>query len=140
MAGESLSDKVPAGVAAVAAIFFSSSAYVLVLGVAKLARPDSVSLSLGASLLHGLELAGPYAFLLAAVLGTLVGYGLLKLKNLARRAAIAIAVAGMIMLLPKVSATATDLSPRFFLAGSMIVIRVMIAWYLWQNSTTERFR
>jgi len=140
VAGESFSDKPPAGVAVIAAIFFSSSAYLLILGAVKLASPDSVSLALGASLLDGLELAGPYAFLLAAALGTLVGYGLLKLKSLARRAAIAIAMAGMVMLLPKVSAMATDFSPRFFLAGSMFVIRMMIAWYLWQNSTAEKFR
>lgn len=105
-----------------------------------MASPDSVSLSSGAPLLHGLELAGPYAFLLAGAFATLVAYGLLRLNNFARRAAIAIAVAGMVMLLPKVSAAATDLSPRFFLAGSMIVIRMMIAWYLWQRSTAEKFR
>lgn len=134
------SDKLPAGVATTAAIFFLSSAYLLFLGVARLASPDSVSLSSGAPLLHGLELAGPYAFLLAGAFATLVAYGLLRLNNFARRAAIAIAVAGMVMLLPKVSAAATDLSPRFFLAGSMIVIRMMIAWYLWQRSTAEKFR
>ena len=130
----------PAGVVAIALTFFSASAYLLVLGLLRLADPDSVSLSLAAPLLHGLELAGPYSFLLAGAFAALVAYGLLRLNNLARRAAIVIAVAGMVMLLPKVSAAATDLSPRFFLAGSMIVIRMMIVWYLWQRSTAENFR
>lgn len=78
-------------------------------------------------------------FLLAAGVGLIVGFGLLRLKNLARRAAIMIALAGMVMLIPKVSAAATDLSPQFFIAGSMIVIRVVMVWYLWQGWTAEKF-
>lgn len=96
-------------------------------------------MSLGAPLLHGLQLAGPWMFILAAGTGLIVGVGLLRLKNLARRAAIVIALAGMVMLIPKVSAAATDLSPQFFLAGSMIVVRVVIVWYLWQGWTAEKF-
>lgn len=137
---ESVTNPRPLGIVLIATIFFICSAYLLILGLARLVSPDSVSLSLGSPLLHGLELAGPYAFLLASVLGALVGYGLVMLKNLARRAAIAIAVAGMVMLIPKISAAATDLSPRFFLVGSMLIIRVMIAWYLWQRWTAEKFR
>jgi xanthosine utilization system XapX-like protein len=79
-------------------------------------------------------------FLLAAGAGLIVGFGLLRLKNLARRAAIVIALAGMVMLIPKVSAAATDLSQQFFLVGSMIVVRMMIVWYLWQGWTAEKFR
>jgi len=79
-------------------------------------------------------------FLLAAGFGLMLAFGLLRMKNLARRAAIAIAVAGMVMLLPKVSAAATDISVRFFVAGSMVVVRMVIAWYLWQSWTAEKFR
>jgi len=78
-------------------------------------------------------------FLLAAAFGLIVAYGLFRLKNLARRGAIAIAVAGMVMLIPKVSADTADFSSRFFLAGSMIVVRMMIVWYLWQGWTAEKF-
>jgi hypothetical protein len=42
-------------------------------------------------------------------------------------------------LIPKVSADTAELSGGFFLAGSMIVIRIMIAWYLWQGWTAEKF-
>src|SRR5258708_292896 len=103
-----------------------------------LISPGSVSMTLGAPLLHGLELAGPYMFLLAAVFGAAVGFGLLRLNNLARRAAIMIGFAGMVMLIPKVSADASDISPRFFLAGSALIIRMMIVWYLWQRWTAEK--
>lgn len=129
----------PWGVTAVAVVFLSASGYLLAIGLIKLIRPEAVPLSLGAPFLHGLELWGPYMFLLTAGLGVGVGFGLLRLKNAARRAAIAIAVAGMVMLIPKVSADASDLSPRFFIAGSMIVVRVMIVWYLWQRWTAELF-
>jgi hypothetical protein len=129
----------PVGVTAIAIGFLSASAYLLILGVVKLANPEAIPLSLGAPLLHGLEIYGPYMFLLAGSFGLLVAFGLFRMKNLARRAAIAIAVAGMVMLLPKVSAAATDISARFFVAGSMVVVRMVIVWYLWQNWTAEKF-
>jgi hypothetical protein len=121
-------------------IFLLSSLYLFILGLVRFVNPDAVSLSLGAPLLHGLQLAGPWMFLLAAGACSIVGFGLLRLKNLARRAAVVIALAGMVMLIPKASAAATDLSPQFFLAGSMIVVRMMIVWYLWQGWTAEKFR
>ncbi len=104
-----------------------------------LLSPGMVRMSLGAPLLHGLELAGPYMFLLAAGVIAIVAFGLFRLNSLARRAAIIICFAGMIMLLPKVSADAGDFGPRFFTAGAMVVVRMMIIWYLWQVWTAEKF-
>lgn len=130
----------PRGVTLIAAVFFLSSAYLLVLGTIRLLVPGAVSLSLGAPLLHGFELAGPYAFLLGAAAAAIVGAGLLRLNKFARRAAIAICIAGMVLLIPKVSAAAMDISPRFFWAGSMVVARMMIVWYLWQQAVAEKFR
>ena len=129
----------PIGVTAIAILFSLSSGYLGALGLIMLLAPGAVSMSLGAPLLHGLQLAGPLMFLLAATLAAIVAFGLFRLINLARRAAIIIALAGMVMLLPKVSADAADLSPRFFLAGSMVVIRMMIVWYLWQIWVAEKF-
>lgn len=106
----------------------------------KLINPDAIPLSLGAPLLHGLEIYGPYMFLLTSGCGLIVAYGLFRLKNLARRAAIVICVVGVVLLVPKVSADTAEFSPDFFIAGSMIVARIMIAWYLWQGWTAERFK
>ena len=122
-----------------AIVFFLASTYLLILGLIKLINPEAIPLSLGAPLLHGLEIDGPYMFLLAGGLGVGVAYGLFRLKNLARRAAIVICVAGMVLLIPKVSADTAEFSLDFFLAGSMIVVRIMIAWYLWQGWTAEKF-
>ena len=116
-----------------------ASAYLLILGLIKLINPESIPLSLGAPLLHGLQIYGPYMFLLAGGLGLAVAYGLFHLNSLARRAAIVILVAGIILLLPKVSADTAEFSPDFFIAGSMVVVRIMIAWYLWQGWTAEKF-
>ena len=129
----------PIGVAAIAILFSLISGYLGALGLIMLLAPGAVSMSLGAPLLHGLQLAGPYMFLLTAAVGAMVAFGLFRLNNLARRAAIIIALAGMVMLLPKVSADAADFSPRFFTAGSMVVIRMVIVWYLWQIWVAEKF-
>jgi hypothetical protein len=135
-----LSIERPRGVTLIAVVFFAAAVYLVGLGVVRLANPDLVSLSLGAPLLHGLELAGAYAFLLAGAAAALIGFGLLRLNNLARRAAIVVCAAGIFMLIPKVSAAASDISVDFFFAGSMIVLRVMIVWYLWQRWTAEKFK
>lgn len=129
----------PAGVTVIAVVFLLSATYLLVLGLARLVAPESIRLSLGAPLLHGLEISGPYMFLVVAVVAGLVGIGLLRLKNLARRAGIVLAVAGVVLLIPKVSADAAELSPRLLFAGFAVMIRVAIVWYLWQSSTAEQF-
>ncbi len=129
----------PIGVTAIAIIFALTSIYLAILGFIMLLSPGAVSMSLGAPLLHGLQLAGPYMFLLTAAIGAIVAVGLFRLNNLARRAAIIICFAAMIMLLPKVSADAADFGPRFFTAGAMVVVRMMIIWYLWQVWTAEKF-
>lgn len=54
----------PVGVVAIAGLFLAASTYLAVIGFTKLLSPDAVSLSMGAPLLHGLELAGPYMFLI----------------------------------------------------------------------------
>jgi len=129
----------PGGVIAIAGLFFTVAAYLATVGVVKLGWPDAISLSLGAPFLHGLELWGPYMFLIAAAGGVSIGIGLLRLSNIARRAAIMVAIAGMVLLIPKVSAETGYFSPRFFLAAAAIMVRVMIVWYLWQSWTAERF-
>ena len=94
---------------------------------------------MGAPLLHGLELAGPYMFLICAAVGVSVGVGLLRMNNYARRAAILIAAAGIVMLIPKMSAAAVDISAVLFIVAMQMIVRVVIVWYLWQKWTAEEF-
>jgi hypothetical protein len=129
----------PLGVTAIASILFLVATYLAIVGSLRLAFPDAIRFSLGAPLLHGLEISGPYVFLLTSVVFALVGFGLLRLKNLARRAAIMLALAGIVMLIPKLSADAAELSLRLLTAGFAVMIRVVIVWYLWQGWTAEKF-
>jgi len=46
----------------------------------------------------------------------------------------------VVMLVPKFSADAADLSLRLLLVGLAVAIRVAIVWYLWQSWTAEKFR
>ena len=58
---------------------FLAAAYLWVVGVVMLVLPGAASMTLGAPLLHGLELAGPFMFLLAGAVGALIGWGLFGL-------------------------------------------------------------
>ncbi len=129
----------PAGVVAIAVLFFLASAYLTTLAIIWLLNPDAFPLSLAAPLMHGLELAGPYMFLICAAAGVIVGIGLLRLSNYARRAAILIAVAGIVMLIPQMSAAAVDISAELFIVAIQVIVRVVIVWYLWQNWTAKEF-
>ena len=89
--------------------------------------------------MNSLELAGPYMFLLGAGVGALIGWGLLRLNNWARRAAIAAGIIGLVMLVPSVSAAAVDFRASLLWAGLGIILRVMIVWYLYQTPVAEYF-
>jgi multidrug transporter EmrE-like cation transporter len=130
---------IPAGVAAIAIAFFLASVYLGSIGLIMLASPGTASMALGAPLLGGLELAGPYMFLLTAGIGALIGWGLLRLNNWARRAAIVVAFVGVVMLVPTVSAAAVDLRLSLIWSGLGIMVRVMIVWYLFQEPIQQAF-
>jgi hypothetical protein len=119
--------------------FFLASGYLTALAVIWFINPDTLPLSLGAPLLHGLELAGPYMFLICAAVGVSVGVGLLRMNNYARRATILIAVAGIVMLIPKMSAAAIDISAGLLIVAIQVIVRVVIVWYLWQKWPAEEF-
>jgi hypothetical protein len=124
----------PAGVTAIAGSFLVAAAYLLVIGLTMLACPGLISMAAGAPLLGGLELAGPYMFLLIALLGIVVGIGLLRLYNWARWAAILASAIGVLFLLPDVSSAVLDFHfGKLAWGGLGTIVRVMIVWYLFQE-------
>lgn len=130
----------PAGVTAVAAAFFLSGAYLLLVGLLMLVRRGAVSMAAGAALLGGLELAGPYVFLLAAGVGVTVALGLWWLHRWARWLAIFIAIIGLVMLLPSVSSAMLDFRiARLAWNGLGTILRVIIVWYLFQEPVGNVF-
>jgi hypothetical protein len=131
----------PNGVRAIAALFALCAIYLGTAGGLMLFRPGTVSMSAGAPLLFGLELAGPYMFLLMAVVGGGVAWGLAKLNNIARHAAQLIAIAGIVMLVPSVSAATVTVQPKTLALGGLgIIVRVMVAWYLSRAEIVEQFK
>lgn len=130
----------PSGVTGIAGVFFLASAYLIALGLTMLIVPGVAPLSWGAPLLHGLELAGPYMFLIAGAAGALVAWGLLRLNNWARRIAILAALFGVFMLVPSVSGAVVYFDfARLAWGGLGIVLRVAMVWYLFQEPVKDQF-
>ena len=131
---------IPNGVRAIAALFALCAIYLAITGGLMLLRPGTVSMSVGAPLLFGLELAGPYMFLLVAVVGGGVAWGLVELNNIARHAALLIAIAGIAMLVPSVSAATVIAQPKALAFGGLgIIVRVIVAWYLSRGEVAAAF-
>ena len=129
----------PAGVTVIAILVLLVAAYLGVIGGLMLTSPGTVSMSTGAPLLGGLELSGPFMFLLMAAVAVLIGWGLLRMNNWARRIAIAAALAGCVLLIPSVSAAAIDLRLPLLWGGLGIMVRVIVVWYLVQAAVVEQF-
>ncbi len=130
----------PAGVTAVAAAFLLAAVYLLVVGLTMLARPGAVGMSTGAELLGGLELAGPYMFLLVAGVGLAVALGLWRLHRWARWTAIVLALIGLVMMVPSVSSAVFDFRIAKLASGGLgAIIRTMIVWYLFQAHVSDAF-
>jgi hypothetical protein len=132
---------VPNGVRAIAALFALCGIYLGIAGAIMLLSPGTISMSAGAPLLFGSELSGPYMFLLAALAGALVAWGLVKLNNITRHIATLIAIAGVVMLVPSVSAATVMAQPKpLILGGFGIIVRVIVAWYLSRGDIAENFK
>jgi len=132
---------IPNGVRAIAALFALCALYLAVTGSLMLVRPGTVSMSAGAPLLFGLELAGPYMFLLVAVAGAGVAWGLMELNNIVRHVATLIAITGIVMLVPSVSSATAMVQPKALVFGGLgIIVRVIVAWYLSRGEVADSFR
>lgn len=130
----------PQGVKAIAILFFAVAAYLGVIGVLMIVSPGTASMSLGAPLMGGLELAGPYMFLLTALIAAIIAYGMLRLNNWSRRAAILVAIYGVVMLVPTVSSAVIGFQPKALIFGGFgVMLRVMILWYLFQEPVKDQF-
>jgi hypothetical protein len=138
---DSTSNPLPTGVRAIAVLFALCGIYLAVLAVLMLARPGMISMVAGAPLLFGLELAGPYMFLLVAVAAGGIAWGLMRLNNIVRHAAILAACAGIVMLVPPVSGAVVAVQLKGLVLGGLgIIIRVMVAGYLSQAHIAEQFK
>jgi hypothetical protein len=120
----------PAGVAAISALFFLAALYLWTIAAVKLIAPNAISLMSGSPFMYGLELAGPYMALLIGSGYALVGWGLFRLHNWARWAAMLVMTIGIAWLVPKISAA--ELGVPLMWYGLQIALRAAAAWYLAQ--------
>jgi hypothetical protein len=138
---DSTAPPLPSGVRAIALLFALCGIYLGVAGLLMLLRPGVISMAAGAPLLFGLELWGPYIFLLMALVAIGIAWGLVRRINLVRRAAMLVAIIGIAMLVPPVSAAAAMVQPgALILGGFGIIVRVVIAWYLSRAESAQAFR
>ena len=91
----------PSGVTAISVVFFLAAIYLWTIGAVKLLAPDAISLMSGSQFMYGLELAGPYMALLVGWGWALVAWGLLRLHNWARWAAMLVMIWGIAWLVPR---------------------------------------
>ena len=80
--------------------------------------------------MYGLELAGPYMTLLVGTGWALIGWGLFRLHNWARWAAMLVMALGIAALVPKISTA--ELGAPVLWYGLQIAFRAAAAWYLAQ--------
>jgi hypothetical protein len=138
---DSTREPVSSGVRAVAVLFVLCAAYLGIAGLLMLLRSGVISMAAGAPLLLGLETAGPYMFLLMALVGIGIAWGLMRRINLVRRAAMLVAIAGIVMLVPPVSAAVMTVQPGALVRGGLgIIVRVVVAWYLSRAEAVQEFR
>lgn len=121
----------PPGVTVIAILFFAAALYLFVIAVVKLISPEAVSLTSIGQLMFGLELAGPYMALVVGSGWALVGWGLFRLNNWARWAAMLIMTLGIAWLVPKISMA--ELGLPLFWYGLQIALHGAAAWYLAQS-------
>jgi hypothetical protein len=120
----------PAGITAISVLLLLAAIYLWTIGVVKLFAPGAISLMSGAPLMYGLELAGPYMSLLFGAGYALVAWGLFRLHNWARWAAMLVMVLGVASLVPRISMA--ELGVPILWYGLQIALRVAAAWYLAQ--------
>jgi hypothetical protein len=76
-----------------------------------------------------------------AVAGAGVAWGLLELNNIVRHAAMLIAITGIVMLVPSVSAATVTVQPKALAIGGLgIIVRAIVAWYLSRGEIADQFK
>jgi hypothetical protein len=120
----------PTGVTVISVLFLSAAIYLWTIGVVKLLAPEAISLMSGAHLMYGLELAGPYMAMLVGTGYALVGWGLFRVHNWARWAAMLVMVVAVASLVPRISMAELGVPVLWY--GFQIALRAAVAWYLAQ--------
>ncbi len=120
----------PTGVTAIAGAFFLVAGYLIAVGVIEFVAPGTISPSMRAPFMYGRELAGPQSAVLVGAGWAMVGWGLWRIQNWARWAAVVLMVLGIAEGIPAVSAASIDPGWRLVWYGGQMMVKVVAAWYL----------
>jgi hypothetical protein len=125
-------------VQAISAIFFAAAGAAAITGACTAA--GVWPLAWGRYLVGELANMGPALFLIAVAAYALIGFGLVRLNNWARRAAIVVTAVGLYFLIPTISSAVFDLRiGAIAVNGAQIIVRVVVLWYLLQESVASAF-
>jgi hypothetical protein len=138
----------PEAVTAIAWLFGLSGIYLGAVGLVLLIAPlfsirklfsvETIA-RLGRPWLNGMELAGPYAFLISGWFLLFIALEVRDLRNWARLAATFVCAWGVFLLIPVVSSAATRFRWSLLWSGLGIIARVVVVWYLWQEEVGVAF-
>jgi hypothetical protein len=120
----------PKGIVAIAALFGAAALYLCTIAAILLISPGAISLMSAKYFLYELQLAGPYMILIGSAVYGIVAWGLFRLQNWARWAAMLIVALSLAPLVPKISTA--ELGFPILWYGLQIAFRVVAAWYLAQ--------
>lgn len=129
----------PLGITIIACLFGAAGIYLWIVGVTRLVAPNAISLMAVSRFMYSFELAGPYMILLFGVGYALIGWGIFRLHNWARWAAMAVTVISVASLVPAISMA--ELGAPVLWYGLQIALRVAVGWYLAQApAVVDSFR
>ena len=120
----------PKGVTGIAVLFALAAAYLWIIAALRLISPGAISLMAGRYFMYGLELAGPYMILLGGGGYALFSWGLFRLYNWARWAAMLIIVLQVASLVSKISTAQIGVPLLWY--GLQIAVCAAAGWYLAQ--------
>ena len=127
--------KRPVVVTVIASFCVLVAAYLSSIGAVMLVAPGKISAISQAPLMYGLSLANPYVTLLVGALWGIVGWGLFRLYNWARWAAMFFSIVGFSSALARIpSASGSGL--MLVLLGLHLAVRVAIIWYLFRSPSS----
>jgi len=131
----------PVGLSAIAGAFFLVAGYLCVVGVIEFTAPGTISPAMRAPFMYGRELAGPQSAILVGAGWAMVGWGLRRVQNWARWAAVVLMVLGIAAGVPAVSAASIDPGWRLVWYGGQMMAKVVAVWYLvFAPDAREAFR
>jgi hypothetical protein len=120
----------PIGVTIIAILFLARAVYLWISAASLLLAPHTVSPFTARMLRQALRLIGPYAGLGVGVCYAFVGWGLFRLHNWARIAAMLVMGVSAAFMLPALASAAIGLRWSAILMGLQIVLCAVIAFYL----------